>query len=391
MNVRRGPRTCTEWASGRHGTALRCRAEVAHILLHGEDPGTMNFLLALPFELAAHGVEVDVLLEPAALRSRASAYRAGGLSARRIAEMLFARRARISSSSERRKTADHAAFELVRRARAAGVESAAIVDLPVNAQHRFRGTGNDPLAHAPHWFVVPDDDTLEAVVGLGVSAQRMFRVRNPRFDEIARRRASIRAEDVAAARRQLTGWHRGGRSWCSRPSRPASPIPGCRNAVPTIDSWAAATRPGAPPSSSKSCSTRSAGSSQRPYLVVRLHPKNRVDEFAAYRGEVDAFSVGGDPLDALLAADVVVGMTSMILQEAALFGNRVLSIVPRPAEREWLPMLGHGAIGAVSERAAIAPACTHCWRAPHRRRRRQREIPALADFVLERLRSLRSR
>jgi hypothetical protein len=118
---------------------------------------------------------------------------------------------------------------------------------------------------------------------------------------------------------------------------------------------------------------------------VRLHPKNRPEEFAVYAGEIDAFSAGGDPVDVLLDADLVVGMSSMILQEAAFLGRSVLAILPRAAERAWLPMLQSGAIPCVTDRAAIAPTVQRLLATRPQVDLTALDGPPLVDFVLSRL------
>jgi predicted glycosyltransferase len=94
----------------------------------------------------------------------------------------------------------------------------------------------------------------------------------------------------------------------------------------------------------------------RPYLVVRLHPKNVRADFAAYEPEVDGFDQGGDPHELLCVADAVIGMSSMLLQESATMGVRTLSIVPRPQEVGLLPMVRRGEIPVAFDRATILDA-----------------------------------
>jgi hypothetical protein len=88
--------------------------------------------------------------------------------------------------------------------------------------------------------------------------------------------------------------------------------------------------------------------------VLRLHPKNTRDEFAAYLGEFDEVSAGGDPLALIHSADAVVGMTSMLLLEAALLGRPTLAIVPRAVERDWLPSIRAGVTRCATTRAEVA-------------------------------------
>jgi hypothetical protein len=92
----------------------------------------------------------------------------------------------------------------------------------------------------------------------------------------------------------------------------------------------------------------------RPWVVLRLHPKSRAEDFAACLDNVDAVSSGGDPLPLLWAADVVLGMTSMLLLEAALLGKPHLSVLPRAEERAWLAPLSSGLTPVAVTRAQLA-------------------------------------
>ena len=75
----------------------------------------------------------------------------------------------------------------------------------------------------------------------------------------------------------------------------------------------------------------------KPYVVLRLHPKNATDDYSELRDALDMVSQGGDPLPLLWCADAVVGMTTFLLVEAALLGLPTLSVLPRAKEVEWLP------------------------------------------------------
>ena len=80
----------------------------------------------------------------------------------------------------------------------------------------------------------------------------------------------------------------------------------------------------------------------KPYLVLRLHPKNTKEEFSHYLSEVDMISQGGDALELIWTSDLVIGMSSILLIEAALAGRHTLSVVPREIERDWCPSVKEG-------------------------------------------------
>jgi hypothetical protein len=76
----------------------------------------------------------------------------------------------------------------------------------------------------------------------------------------------------------------------------------------------------------------------KPYLVLRLHPKCEKREFEPYIEEFDQISQKEPALDLIYAADYVFGMTSMLLLEAIILGIPTFSILVREEEKKWLPI-----------------------------------------------------
>lgn len=72
--------------------------------------------------------------------------------------------------------------------------------------------------------------------------------------------------------------------------------------------------------------------------------------------EFDFISSGGSPLELIYAADLVVGLTSMLLLEAALLGKPTLSIVPRRGEMDFLPTIRMGITPCVTTREQLSSA-----------------------------------
>jgi predicted glycosyltransferase len=91
----------------------------------------------------------------------------------------------------------------------------------------------------------------------------------------------------------------------------------------------------------------------RPYVVLRAHPKDDPEDYAAYRQEINLISAGGDALEIVFAADLVVGTTSMLVTEAALLGRPTVAIVPVPQETQWLPSIALGLTRVSTSRADV--------------------------------------
>ena len=64
-------------------------------------------------------------------------------------------------------------FDVTAAALAAGIPCFGFVDGPANAGRRFRGTGNNPLAHVPEYLLVSDPAAKDAFVSLGFGAGRI--------------------------------------------------------------------------------------------------------------------------------------------------------------------------------------------------------------------------
>ena len=90
------------------------------------------------------------------------------------------------------------------------------------------------------------------------------------------------------------------------------------------------------------------------YLVLRLHPKQSPQDLAPYLAKFDSVSQAEAPLECLFAADAVVGMTSMLMVEAALLLRPTLAIIPRRVEMDWLPTIAAGVTAVATTRPAIA-------------------------------------
>jgi hypothetical protein len=73
------------------------------------------------------------------------------------------------------------------------------------------------------------------------------------------------------------------------------------------------------------------------HLVLRLHPKNRLEEFRDYVDEIDQVSYGSDPLELAYFSDIVCGIETSVLTEAALMGVHTISIQPDDIVKEAIP------------------------------------------------------
>ena len=323
------------------------------ILLLVEDPGAANMLVGVPAALADLGLACRTL--------------ARGHGAERLADLGIDHDAAPDDAGtvldQFRPAAvavgcaedpEALGLRLIHAARRRAIASAALVDGPSNPAHRFRGAGTDPLAHVPDRLLVPDAATADLFRGLGLKAEAMTVTGHPHFDAVHEVRASLDAEGRATVRARTFPGIAADRPlllFAAEISDGHDPGQFRRD-----DAYTLSGRGGSDARTDivlEEVMDALARLAPRPALVVRLHPKNTSADFAAHGDAIDGFSAGGLPFAALYAADGVVGMTSMVMWEAALLGRPALAVVPRAVERDWLSAIGLGVVPAAATRQQV--------------------------------------
>lgn len=324
-------------------------------LFYVEDPGAANCAAELPDALDVRGWRAELFADghaSAYLLSRRTGFTPWTIertAVQRIAERQP--RAVVVGTSE---NPDSPGLALIRVARSYGIPSVGLVDAASNAAHRFRGRSEEPLHSAPDWLVVPDEATRRAYLDLGFPDSQIVLCGHPHYDWVVAARLGLEQRGCDAVRRSV--------------------FPGVR-ANQKVVVFAAELSSGLGAEQFRRNSEYTLhgdGSSDlrtdvvlqeflqalekippRPYLVLRLHPKNRPEEFAAYSQRFDAISSGGNTLEVVFAADLVVGMTTMLLLEACLLGRPALSVIPRSTEMDWQPAIGMGLLPCVWTRDTL--------------------------------------
>lgn len=326
------------------------------ILLYADDPGAANYLAPLPSALGVSGMSSRFVIDPAlatyaADRNMVCVARPPDTEPE---ELLSGIRLLVVGTSENPACFGHRLTDAARRL---GTPSLGVVDMEVNAARRFRGSSEDPLHHAPDFLAVTDKGSREAFAGLGFPADRIAVCGHPHYDRVRLRRADFQAQDREALRRSLFPDAPPGRPiwlFLAEGVDQLNPSVSFRNDDYTLhgrgdtDFRAAVVL--------EEILDAAAALGPRPWIVLRLHPKNRLEEFDVCRVEVDAISSSGDPLPMVWAADLVIGLTTMLLLEAYLLGRPTLAVLPRISEKEWLVTASNGLTPTVATRNELAAA-----------------------------------
>jgi hypothetical protein len=234
---------------------------------------------------------------------------------------------------------DSFGLQLLAAAQYANIMTAAFIDAGTNASYRFRGRSDKALAYAPDWILVPDDWTRDEFIHIGLNADKVIVCGHPQYDHVLnlyktwtdndRSRYKQRFLPGISDQQQVVIFLSEGSERVSL----LSPLPPMQEY--TLRGWGRSK--GRTEIIIEELLTAMQALPQRPYLVLRLHPKDRIVDFQAYAEYFDRIDHTSPPLELVFCADLVVGMTSMLLLEASLLGRKTMSIVPRAVEKKWLP------------------------------------------------------
>jgi len=324
------------------------------VLIYTEDPGAANFVANIPAHLQAQGINATMLAEGLAAKLLENRKIDFESPAAKSAEELLRQynpRLLIVGTSENQNSLG---LSLIDSAKKLGIETVAAVDMAVNADKRFVGQSQNPLQHLPHWVLVPDKASLEAFVKLGCAQHNVIVTGHPHFDYLE----ELKGKFAKQSRAELRQAH--------FPKAPAD-----RPILVFIAEPHSIVNPQISLHSPE-FTLHGRGSSQfrtiivleevvdalselpvKPYVVVRLHPKNQVEEFAAHTTEIEELSHGNEPLNVIAACDLVVGMSSMLVAESAFLNKPTLSVLTRRFERDWIPAGASDYLPIVQERQEL--------------------------------------
>jgi hypothetical protein len=249
------------------------------------------------------------------------------------------------------------AFELTAEANASHIPTVGIVDAYMMADARFRGTTNDPLAHAPDHLIVPDAGTARAYSALGFPAEAIHVCGHPHYDEVRTRGESLADRDRQRLRERLLPEQPSTRpvvTFLAEPSPSEGPFRMRRSPAYSLEGWG--DRDDRTAIVLETYLDGLSSLDSQPATVLRLHPKNDRMEFSRYEDHLQGISEDDPVLPLLHASDVVVGMTSTALVEAAILGCRTLSILPREEESAWCPAVRQGYTPCVTQPSQVQEA-----------------------------------
>lgn len=316
-------------------------------MLFVEDPGALNYFVPLIKELKIRELPFKLY---------SAGHATGFLKKKKIDSLDFSPEVLTSIQKNVQlvivgtsENLDSFAFDLIQTAKKHAVPCVAIVDSGVNAAYRFRGHTNSELAYAPDYIFVPDDWSVKEYIKLGYDPFSIFNIGQPThtIETITETSSSVREciLPVEAAQRNVI-------VFVSEISTGLNESQYKKNDTYTLNGRGLSLNRTeiVVEELLDSLSFLQLPIYAKPYLILRLHPKETKMDLGSLVSEFDYVSIDENPIELVSAADLVVGMTSMLLSEAHWLGKTCLSIVPKKEERDWLPTTRSGAIPCISDR-----------------------------------------
>lgn len=321
------------------------------LMVYVEDPGAANLTIGVPDVMQRHGLRALIYADGAA-RDYLSAIGQEFIdypgSTKIFNEMQPAALA-IGTSEQPASPARR----LLAEARRQGIPSVGLIDAPVNAALRFAVHDGHP--EFPDHLIVADELSRRAFLDIGFVDARIHVAENPRLEQARRKGRELSEHSRSALRQTVVG----------SISRPLivflSELSTGLNPAEFLRSNDYSLR-GRHQAVARTFIVLEeildvvSDMVPRPAVVLRLHPKDSIENYTNYIDEITAVSQGDDALDICLCSDLVIGMTTSLLAECRHAGQRVLSVLPREAEQAWLADIAEGKIPVVTQRVDIAPA-----------------------------------
>jgi len=237
-------------------------------------------------------------------------------------------------------------FDFITNAREMGIKTISWVDAYSNYEYRFRGNSNNSLEYASDLLLVTDELTKESYTKLGYDAENIFVCGNPSHDKIFEIKKDFDAIGHLTIKKKLfpIAYEKKSKvvTFIAESSVGLHPEQYEQSSEYTLKGWGGSTKRTEIVLEEFLDGIKSL--SVLPYMVLRLHPKNNIEEFDNYIPYFDFVSQNESPLEVVYASDLVVGMASSLVLESFLLGKQTLSILPKKCEKNWLEPINTGVI-----------------------------------------------
>ncbi|MGD0088589.1 MAG: hypothetical protein ABSE73_01590 [Planctomycetota bacterium] len=236
-------------------------------------------------------------------------------------------------------------------AKTTGVPSLAVLDFWSNYHSRF-GDSDGRLSFQPERIAVPDEHARDEMIAEGFDASKLRITGQPAFDELAACLAGFTLERHAQIRK----------SWEIQESElvvvfASQSLESFYGNQPGVTGYPGYTEHSVLQALIPALEQIAASSGRKIRLVIRPHPLENPAPLARHGSNIVRVRVDGGYTgrEAVLAADLVVGMSTVLLLEAALLKCVVVSLQPGLLGKDMLPSNSRGLTTSVYRHEDIRP------------------------------------
>lgn len=206
-----------------------------------------------------------------------------------------------------------------------------IVIASMSVSFRFSGNSGKPLRYSPDWILVTSEETSYNFQRIGFPKEKIVHVENPHLEYLAKL-----GRIKGRGRTKHLGINSKGKRVILFAAEPLIPD---ENISESYGQW---------PQSYRDfercklalhafCESMKSQDTSKNINILRLHPLNDELEFLEFESNFDLVSLKQNNTDLLLCCDLVVGLTSSLLQEAAVLGIPCISIISCKADDRDIP------------------------------------------------------
>lgn len=229
-------------------------------------------------------------------------------------------------------------LSLISAARRSEILTIGLVDAAMNESFRFRGRSEDPLFHRPEKIFVTSPKSVKRFVEIGVDRSDISLFQNPAFLLARQKRQAFDLRSRDQERGRIFGAGLAELKIICFLSERSDGLNSkdLKRSVEYTIRGRGRTRDRTKivlEELIECCKELS----EEIRIVVCLHPQEQPSDYSEYEKEVLVLRRGVSSLEASFFSDLVVGLTTTLLEEVRMLGAPVLSIIPREVERNWVP------------------------------------------------------
>jgi hypothetical protein len=323
-------------------------------LIYVEDPGAVNFIMNLPKILNSNGYKSIILANGAScqyLDARGISYDDVSIKSPKQILDFYKPSVFLVGTSE---NINSLGLLLTNQAKLLNIMTIGFVDMVCNAKRRFKGYSSNSLFYSPEVLLVPDLNTKDTYVGLGYNDGNVIVTGHPHYEFVYNWGKKASNKDKTLLRNEIFPEALNSRPvvvFISEGKDLLDETASLRN-----DKYSLVGRGGSNFRTLIALEELIDGlvsANLKAHIVLRLHPKDNKSDYENIINEVSQLSIEENPLEVVFAADLVVGMTSMLLLEASILEIPTLSILPIESEKKWMPNTLSGVTKVVSNRKEL--------------------------------------